>query len=229
MAQITKEDVEEYYLGNPCFAGVGDRLWTPESEENKAEFIAEVCETPIGEKFCAMFDAESINPAWDKVIAIHQSRSSVYGDEITFHSFIRCLTDAIQSGAIQTPPPQQPKPRELSSSQKAWQEYRIFSESHSVNECRNRARIDAGFQSFMHKNYEREFAEQPVADGVVPAGVPTKRIKPTAELVEFAEKYKVEPTENLRAKGGAVKLAGTLIPYSKFKDLVDRAASAGLL
>jgi hypothetical protein len=81
----------------------------------------------------------------------------------------------------------------------------------------------------MNKNYEREFAEQPVADGVVPAGEPTKKIKPTAQLVEFAEKYKVEPTENLRPRGGSVKLAGALIPYSTFQDLVDRAASAGLL
>jgi hypothetical protein len=229
MAQITKEDVEEYYLGSPCFAGVGDRLWTPESEENKEAFINEVCETPIGKQFCAMFDAESINPAWDKVIAIHQSRSTIYGDEITFHSFVRCLADAIRSGAIQTPPPPQPKPRELSSSQKAWQEYRIFSETHDMAACRSRARIDAGFQSFMHKNYEREFAEQLVADGVVPAGETAKTIKPTAELVDFAEKYKVAPTENLRPRGGAVKLAGALISHSKFKDLVDRAASAGLI
>jgi hypothetical protein len=224
----TQEDLE-YSLGSPYWSGRGNRLWTPESEENKAEFINEVCETTIGEKFCAMFNAESINPAWNQVLAIHEQRAKIYGTEITFHTFVQCLTDAVQSGAIQTPPPPQPKPRELSSSQKAWQEYRIFSESHSVNECRNRARIDAGFQSFMHKNYEREFAEQPVADAVVPAGVPTKKIKPTAELVEFAEKYKVEPTENLRPRGGAVKLAGALISYSTFQDLVDRAASAGLL
>jgi hypothetical protein len=81
----------------------------------------------------------------------------------------------------------------------------------------------------MHTNYVREFAEQAVDGAVVTAGELTKRIKPTAELVEFAENYKVEHTENLRPKGGAVKLAGILIPYSKFKDLVDRAASAGLL
>jgi hypothetical protein len=103
----TQEDLE-YSLGSPYWRGRGNRLWTPESEENKAEFIAEVCETPIGKEFCAMFDAESINPAWDKVIAIHQSRSTIYGDEITFHSFVRCLTDAIRNGAIQTPPPPQP-------------------------------------------------------------------------------------------------------------------------
>jgi hypothetical protein len=224
----TQEDLE-YSLGSPYWSGLGNRIWTPTHEDHKAAFIEEVCDTPIGKQFCSMFDSESITPAWDKVIAIHQSRSEIYGSEITFHSFLRCLTDAIRSGAIKTPPPPEPKPRELSSSQKAWQEYRIFSESHSVNECRNRARIDSGFQNFMHKNYEREFAEQPVADGVVPVGEVRKKIKPTAQLVEFAEKYKVEPTENLRPRGGAVKLAGALIPYSTFQDLVDRAASAGLL
>src|SRR5260221_14481419 len=118
MARITKEDVQEYYLGNPAFAGTGDRNWTPESEDNKIAFIDEVCETPIGKEFCSMFDSESITPAWDKVIAIHQSRSEIYGSEITFHSFLRCLTDAIRSGAINTPPPPHPKPRELSSTQK---------------------------------------------------------------------------------------------------------------
>jgi hypothetical protein len=224
----TQEDLE-YFLGSKYWSGRGNRLWTPESEENKEAFINEVCETPIGGKFCAMFDAESINPAWNQVLAIHEQRAKIYGTEITFHTFVQCLTDAINSGAILTPPPPQPKPRELSSSQKAWQEYRIFSETHDMAACRSRARIDSGFQNFMHKNYEREFAEQPVADAVVPAAVPTKKNKPTTGLVEFAEKYKVEPTENLRPRGGAVKLAGALIPYSTFQDLVDRAASAGLL
>jgi len=86
----------------------------------------------------------------------------------------------------------------LSASQLAWKEYREFSEAHSMQECRNRARIDSGFASFMRKNLEREAAGG-VGDAVENLNQRQQVSAPPAEeLVAFAAEYYKTPTEKLR-------------------------------
>jgi hypothetical protein len=224
MSKIREEDIQEYYLGNPCFAGLGVRRWTPESEENKDAFVDDICATEIGKKFCSMFTAEQIIPAWNQVMAIHTDRAAIYGAEITTRTFERCLRDAIQSGLIQAPPPEAPKPRQLSSSQLAWQECERFVygdkeagiEPASHWQIESRKASDPVFAKWIEKNVVWPGREKPKVD--------TK----DAALVEFAEKLKITPSDDLRPKGGEVKLAGKPMAYSVFKNLFERAISAGL-
>ena len=45
----------------------------------------------------------------------------------------------------------------MTEAQQRWSEYRVFSETHSMREIRERQRIDSGFASFVKKNREREW------------------------------------------------------------------------
>jgi hypothetical protein len=237
MSKITNEDVQEYYLGNPCFAGVGDRIWTPDSEDNKTAFIDEVCETPIGDEFCRMFGPEDITPAWNKVLEIHRNRASIYGGEITFHSFVRCLTDAIRTGAIQTPPPPQPKPRELSSSQKAWQECADFAwgnkekgiQPASSIQIDERKKTDPVFAAYIRKSVESDWNKTVYDGGLTPAVDPDEVPAPTAELLRFVEAYNNTSVADLKPRGGFVYVGGQKLPLSKFRSLQEWAANSHLI
>ena len=86
----------------------------------------------------------------------------------------------------------------LSASQLVWKSYREFAESHSMQECRQRARIDAGFASFIRKNLERE-ASGGVGDAVENLNSRVQTNAPAAEaLVAWAAEYHKTPTEKLR-------------------------------
>lgn len=58
------------------------------------------------------------------------------------------------------PVAQAPAPKQLSTSQLAWQEFRVFTDSHSVAECRARARQDERYQQFLHTNLVREMNQE---------------------------------------------------------------------
>ena len=165
------------------------------------------------------------------------------GPNITVVAMTRALQFLMDSGELQpielvtTPELVEPEPdtrprtkdgKLMTPAQIAWSEYRTFAESHSSEECRRRAREDAGFGNFMRKNLEREMAVE-IDDAVVPVGDRGARVAPTAELAEFARKYNSEPVANFKPKGGFVRLAGEQIPYGKFLDLVDKASAIRLI
>ncbi|SRR6266480_2917876 len=136
------------------------------------------------------------------------------------------------SAPIEAPEPDE-RPRDkngkvLSSSQLAWKSMREWAETHTAEECRRRAKEDAEFGNFMHKNLEREMNASRVSDSVEPIGQPQGK-KATSELVAFAQKYTKEPFNNLRPRGGYVSLAGEQIPYQVFLQHVDAATAAGLI
>jgi hypothetical protein len=116
----------------------------------------------------------------------------------------------------------------LSEAQLKWSEYRKFAETASSAEIKRRKQTDGSFANFVRKSLEREMGGG-VGDAVTPIGTPTSRVAPTAELIDFARKYQVEPTQNLKPKGGYVRLGGEQIPYGTYLDLVNRAAACGLL
>ncbi len=45
----------------------------------------------------------------------------------------------------------------MTQAQQTWSEYRTFSETHSMDEVRNRMRVDAGYRNFVSKNNERSW------------------------------------------------------------------------
>jgi len=107
----------------------------------------------------------------------------------------------VEPEPVAEPEPEVPRDKNgnpLSESQLRWSEYRQFSESHSMQECRNRARIDAGFASFMRKNLERE-ASGGVGDAVENLNQRQQvSASPAEALVAWAAEYHRTPTEKLR-------------------------------
>ncbi len=85
----------------------------------------------------------------------------------------------------------------LSDSQLRWSEYRTFSESHNMAECKQRAKTDAGYGSFFRKQYERQTGE--IGDAVDNLNQRKQANAPAAEeLVAFASEYHKTSTEKLR-------------------------------
>jgi hypothetical protein len=164
--------------------------------------------------------------------------------EVGISHLTRALELLLDSGEIQpreyapaaelTEPEEDTRPRDkngklLSLHQIAWSEFRQYSETHSSEDCRRRARTDAGFANFMRKNLEREMGGG-VGDAVTPVGDQgTKRVEPTNELAEFARAYHAEPAANLKPRGGYVLLAGQQMPYSRFIEMVNKCAAIKLI
>jgi hypothetical protein len=115
--------------------------------------------------------------------------------------------------------------RPLTTAQIAWSQYRTFSESHSMQECRNRARTDAGFASFMQKNYERESGQ--VADGVenLNAKAPQAEQIP-GNVKSFANNYRTMPTAEIRRQSRYDTNPGGA---KEFNFLRDEAIRLGLI
>jgi hypothetical protein len=130
--------------------------------------------------------------------------------------------------AAQEPEPEVPTDRNgrpLSEAQMRWSEYREFSESHSMKECRERARTDAGFNSFMTKNLQREMAGG-VGDEVENLNQRNQPAPVTEELKAFAAEYHRTPTEKLRQ----LKRADTNpFGFKKWNENFDAAVTAGLI
>ncbi|SRR6266404_3045031 len=86
--------------------------------------------------------------------------------------------------------------RPLTPAQISWSEYRTYSEEHSMEQCRQRAKTDAGYGSFFRKQYERQTGE--VGDRVENLNQRQQVGTPAEALVAFAAEYHRTPTEKLR-------------------------------
>jgi len=119
------------------------------------------------------------------------------------------------------------EPAPVHRGQQLWSEYRRFSESHSTQDCRNRAKVDAGFASFMRKNYEREARETESTQFQL-AGQPSADNKPkvTPELVAFAEEFRRTSMDQVRKlKSPGLNPLG----WESYVKSMDAAFAAGLI
>jgi hypothetical protein len=140
------------------------------------------------------------------------------------------LTQAVQ--LVEEPEDLRPKDKNgklLTSEQISWGEMSRFAATATADQVRQRKNIDGKFREFIATNLRREMAETPVGDAVTPAGQPTTKARASKELESFAQKFLVEPSVNLRPKNGMVSLAGELIPWPTFNELLSKATAARLL
>jgi hypothetical protein len=130
--------------------------------------------------------------------------------------------------------------RVLGASQKAWSEYRIFSETHSMQEVRQRMRIDPGYASFVNTNRQREF--QPVGDSYVPTnphllpsedlsndavrGIAAKASLLLPDLKKWVVEYNQTPTVRVRALRSP---ASNPIGYEAYNAAFEAAIAANLI
>jgi len=88
----------------------------------------------------------------------------------------------------------------LGDSQRKWQEYREYSESHPSRDCKNRARVDAGYASFVRTNLEREAQNTESTQFKIAGQQPGKPnvTGVTPELLAWANEYKRTSTDQVR-------------------------------
>jgi hypothetical protein len=166
------------------------------------------------------------------------------GSNISSRHMMHALTLLTDSGElkpknlVQTAQLEEPeedtRPRDrngklLTPQQIAWGEMTRFAETATPDAIRQRRHTDSVFADFVRINLRHEMQEQPVGDAVTLAGQPTTKARPSKEVEAFAQKFLVEPSANLRPKGGFVSLAGENIPWNIFQDLLNKATAAGAI
>jgi hypothetical protein len=173
-------------------------IYNEQDPASQKQFADEFEQTEVGQRFFNMQNRDSVEDAWS--FAISKFRK-VHGDDpIVLGDFVQFMDDLMLSGAIQAPAPWGPKEKQLSRSQLQWKEFREFSETHSMNECRARAASDQSFSNFMHKNMEREMAENQGPELSVNLNIkgPATTQFISDQLRTFVETYRTTPTDKLR-------------------------------
>jgi hypothetical protein len=203
--------------------------WELEDAANNDRFAAAFFETPVGQeiKKAGLKTTDNVYA----IVALAQERAGGRV-EITVPEAEAAARELFLAGDLQ---PKQKKveqplaPKPLTASQQAWSEYRIFSETHTSSECKARARVDAGYASFMRKNYEREMGETQVGDAVVAIGTQAVRqdkTRATQSLREFAEAYRRASTSEVKKLSSpAMNPNG----YEQYRKNIDAVIAAGLI
>ena len=225
-----------------------ERVWVDGDPQLAREFFAEVKESKAGKRYFADFASPENH---EKVIA---AVWRLYpGTEIvTVSAFVDAIGTMIAAGELtptRTPEPAQvvepPAPlradgQRMSKSQQRWHEYRIFSETHSMKDCRERARTDVGYRSFMSKNIEREF--EGVGDSIVPQnphliptvdpsqaalkGIAAKAGLLVPQLLDWVKSYNSTPANQVRSLRSA---ASNPLGYEQYEKSLQAALAAGLI
>jgi hypothetical protein len=116
----------------------------------------------------------------------------------------------------------------LSASQLAWKEFREFSETHSMQECRARARTDAAFGSFLRTNLEREAQGTESTQFRIAGQHPGSPdiSGSTSELIAFANEFRRTSMDQVRRlKSPTLNPLG----WEKYQKDLDAALAAGLI
>jgi hypothetical protein len=221
--------------GEIVFHAIDDR------DELKSAF-KEMFSTDIGKLYKKeYFTPSAVEEHEVRLVAAAQQIAG--GPRISSRHLVHALTLLVDSGelqprvAVQTAqlaePEEDLRPRKngklLTPEQIAWGEMSRFATEATSDQIRQRKNTDHKFREFIQTNLRREM-DQPVDGAVTPAGEPEKKLKASAELVDFVHKYNRTPSDALKPRGGYVHLDGQQpMPYSTFISLVERAAQARLL
>jgi len=173
--------------------------WELEDAANNDRFAAAFFETPVGQEIKKAGLKTTANVY--EIVALAQERAGRV--EITIPEAEDAAKELFLNWELQPKrkrAEEPPAPKPLSSSQLAWSEYRIFSESHTSAECKARARVDAGYATFVRKNYERQFAASPVGDAVVNLNekTPTTKKAVATDVVAYAARYRTMSADAVR-------------------------------
>jgi len=221
------------------FAPDGSRAWG-DDKDMQAAFWEDVKGTPAWSRYARDYGTSDTNNA-----IIVATLETLYGetDEFSANQFLDAMQTAMDSGAIKkrkpvevaepaAAPAQGPVDRNghpLSAAQQKWAFYAEFASTHSSAECRELARTDASFKSFMQKNLEREMNEEGVGDAVVPlnqSASPTKAGLKDERLVAFAEAFRNMSSSDVRSRKSA---ASNPFGAAQFMKDINDCISLGLI
>jgi hypothetical protein len=219
----------------------GDVTFTIDDRDELVSSTKEILtSTEIGQTYNKLYyDKERGDDDAAKMVAAAQQIAG--GPNISIRHLTRALELLIDSGELQPKniaqavqleePEEDLRPRDkngklLTPEQIAWGEMTRFAQTATPDAIRQRRHTDHVFAEFVRTNLRREMIHE--IDGAVQVG-PTSKARTSTELEVFAQNFLVEPRSNLRPKNGMVSLAGELIPWPTFNDLLNRATTARLL
>jgi hypothetical protein len=217
---VTKEEIELY--------GVEILKWEEDAATGKL-FMAEFFKTPVG---LQIIGRGLRNLANMETVLDHAQKANGHED-VSVKEFEASAKELFLAGDLQPkkqPVEQAPAPKPLSSSQLAWQEHRVFTDSNSVAACKARARTDEGYRKFLHTNLEREMNDTPVADAAVAIGTQAvrqdKSIRINEDLRAFADAYRRTSTAEVKRMSS---VATNTLGHKQYTDLLDACIAAGLV
>jgi len=221
------------------FAADGSRAWDAEDKSIQAAFWEDVKASPAWDRYRRDYGATEENGA-----IVISTLETLYGTTTDFsaNQLLDALITSLDSGAIPRKPAEvvpptsasEPAPvdrngKPLSRAQIQWGKYAEFANTHSSAECRERARTDAGFRSFVTKNLQREMTESGVGDAVVPlnqSSSPTKAAMKDQRLVAFADTYRNMSSAEVRSRKSA---ASNPFGAAQFMKDINDCISLGLI
>jgi hypothetical protein len=182
--------------------------------------------TPMGQK---LTEEDLLTP---ENMGKIQEAADVSDEYFTMEQFIAAAKQLYLLGELKhKPAPAEVVKETMSPSQKAWSEFRIFTDSHSVADCKARARTDEAYAKFLHTNLVREMGNgSDVQDAVMGVGTAAvgqdKTIVITNDLHKFAEEYRHTSAADVRRLSSAA-----LNPngYKLYRAKWDECILAGLL
>ena len=219
----------------------------PYDSETAQVFFAAFLETDLG----ARMEREGLLTPRNTRLLVKRAQEDAGHDDINLTEFSKTAGEmyweVLLDGREEVVEVSEPEPQ-LSSSQKAWREYRIFTDGHtpadcaalghdpknctvrphSVAECKARARTDAGYATFLSKNVQRESVNTPhetftnlnVKKTANPESV-------TAAVRQFALDYRtmsVAQVKSLLSPAASGEVAA-----NHYQKLFDAACAAGLI
>jgi hypothetical protein len=216
---ITRQDLE--------YNGIEFLRWEDNKETAKL-FVEEFLKTNTGKQLLE----HGLKTA-DNMESILSAAQEAYGHgDISLKEFESVAKRMFLNGDLlpkATPVVAAPAAPKLSSSQLAWQEFRIFTDTHSVQDCKNRARVDENYRKFLHTNLQREISATPVGDAVESVGTQavkqTRTVKITQQLSDFVWSYRAMSAAEVRKNSNIA----TNPNAASFNQLIADAISAGLL
>jgi hypothetical protein len=221
---VTAEDFQ-YLPFNDAHRG---RIFTRDCQENIKLFIADFKATEFG----ACLTSEGLAYGSNLDLILEAAQAQFEHDDVNMTEYVAVAKNLYKIGELQPkakPVAEVPAPKQLSASQQAWSEFRQYTESHSVAECKNRARVDEGYRKFLNTNLQREMAQTPVGDGVVSIGTQATRqdrgVKITQALNDFAVEFRQMSSDEVRKR----RNIATNPHAAEFNRSLDLAISAGLL
>jgi hypothetical protein len=182
--EVTAED-----LNFPPYFNRNGRVFHKDIKENTKLFVKEFKETEFGVKLVS----EGLAYGANLDLILEAAQAQFGHDDVNMEEYLQVAKSLWMLGDLQTKPEpvaQVPATKQLTASQQAWSEFRQYTDSHSVAECKARARTDEAYRKFISINLEREAMESPRLE-LQPLNqkISTKKAVP-ADVAAYAARYR---------------------------------------
>jgi len=201
---------------------------SPEAEKALVKYWLSEC--PLGQEFSEHYNG---NPANMSAMIEQSNLHAEY--KISLRNLDWVFTQLKNAGKITTAEaeaaaraaiPRDKNGARMTEAQQRWSEYRTFSESHTMDECRARAQREPdGYGVFMRKNYEREGLTQGQGT-ILNAPRETPKSNTSADLVAWVGEYLKTPMDKVR---GLRSPAMNPLGYQRYNEMLEAAIAAKLI